>query len=302
MIKAVIDVGTNSVKLSIAEGKKGNWHVLREELEVVRLGEKLIPSMLLSVAAVERSAKAVARFVRYAEDAGGDEVCVVGTMALREAKNTPHFVRVVKSLCGADVHVLSAEEEASLSCMGVLSGMPGISRFTAFDVGGGSTEITEIAGGRVIRTVSLKTGAVRITEDYLSVIPVPSDMLSAAQKTVDAEIEGGAANFHTAPLVGIGGTVVTMAAVRYGIMAKDADRFTQGRVLTEEDIEKQIALYMSKSLADRKKIAGLDPQRADVILAGACIVKSVVRCCSAYNFIVSSRGLRHGILNHLFSM
>jgi exopolyphosphatase/guanosine-5'-triphosphate,3'-diphosphate pyrophosphatase len=167
------------------------------------------------------------------------------------------------------------------------------------DTGGGSTEFVFGRAGRIVRKFSLNVGAVRFTEQYLSQMPVPADKLAAARAAIKKELEDGGVTGPVKFLVGMGGTVTSMAAVKHK-MVKYNPEVIQGSVLTLDDVRAQIADYAAKTLDQRREIAGLQPKRADVILAGACIVEAVLELTGADRLTVSDRSLRHGLLYKLF--
>ncbi len=300
--KAVIDIGTNSIKFCLAEGGgRGGYTVVRDASDIARLGEGLKDTGRISAEALERNAQSVAAFAEEAKAAGADEIAAVGTMALRVAKNAADFVARVKELCGLTVRILPGEDEAQLSYAAVMSGMKDAASadLMTMDTGGGSTEFAFGQAGTLVKKFSLNVGAVRFTEQYLSQMPVPAENLAEARGAIKKELrEGGVAG--PAPfLVGMGGTVTSMASVKHKMAVYDPD-VIQGSSLSLDDVKAQIADYAGKTLDQRREIVGLQPRRADVILAGACIVEAVLELTGAPCLTVSDRSLRHGLLGRLF--
>jgi len=300
--KAIIDVGTNSIKFCLAgETADGSWAVLRDTADIARLGERLNETGLIGPEPLERNAQSVARFAAEARACGADEVVAVGTMALRTAKNAAAFIARVKELCGVELRVLSGEEEAQYSYAAVISGIEGAADadLMTMDTGGGSTEFAFGAAGKIVRRFSLNVGAVRFTEEYLSQMPVPDEKLAQAQSQIKKELSEGGVAGPVKFLVGMGGTVTSMAAVRHK-MAKYDPGVIHGSALTLDEVNAQVAGYAARTLAQRCEIVGLHPKRADVILAGACIVKAVLELTGAPALTVSDRSLRHGLMCELF--
>ncbi|MDY3868116.1 MAG: Ppx/GppA phosphatase family protein [Pyramidobacter sp.] len=300
--KAVIDIGTNSIKFCLAEGSSdGTYTVLKDANDIARLGEGLKDTGLIAPEALERNAQSVAAFAAEAKSAGADEIVAVGTMALRTAKNSADFAARVKELCGIDLRVIPGEEEAQLSYTAVMSGITGAAdaNLVTFDTGGGSTEFVFGEAGKLVRKFSLNVGAVRFTEQYLSEMPVSAEKLAEAQAAIKAELAEGGVKGPVAFLVGMGGTVTSMASVKHKMAVYDPD-VIQGSELTLDDVKAQIADYAAKTLDQRREIVGLQPKRADVILAGACIVCAILELCGASKLTVSDRSLRHGLMYHLF--
>ena len=300
--KAIIDVGTNSIKFCLAEETgNGSYNVLKDANDIARLGEGLKETGLIGPEPLERNAQSVANFAAEAKAAGADEVVAVGTMALRTAKNAAAFIARVKELCGVELKVLSGEEEAQYSYVAVMSGIEGAADadLVTMDTGGGSTEFVFGTAGKIVRKFSLNVGAVRFTEKYLSQMPVAPEKLAEAQAEIKKELSEGGVSGPVKFLVGMGGTVTSMASVKHKMAKYDPD-VIQGSKLTLEDINAQIADYAAKTLDQRREIVGLQPKRADVILAGACIVRAVMELTGVSELTVSDRGLRHGLMYELF--
>ncbi len=301
--KAVIDIGTNSIKFCLAEGDgKGGYVILKDANDIARLGEGLKDTHLIGEEALERNAQSVKAFAETARKEGAGEIAVVGTMALRTAKNAADFQARVKELAGLEVRVIPGEEEAQLSYLAVVKGIEGASRskLMTMDTGGGSTEFVFGDKGKLSRKFSLNIGAVRFTEQYLAQMPVGKKKLASCDKAVREELAEGGVTTAVEFLVGMGGTVTSMAAVKHKMATYDPD-VIQGSVLTLDDVKSQIEEYAVKTLDERRQIVGLQPKRADVILAGALIVKNVLELTGAGQLIVSDRGLRHGLLYELFA-
>ena len=300
--KAIIDVGTNSIKFCLAEETgSGSYTVLKDANDIARLGEGLKETGLIGPEPLERNAQSVANFAAEAKAAGADEVVAVGTMALRTAKNSAAFIARVKELCGVELKVLSGEEEAQNSYVAVMSGIPGAADadLVTMDTGGGSTEFVFGTAGKIVRKFSLNVGAVRFTEKYLSQMPVVPEKLAEAQTEIKKELSEGGVSGPVKFLVGMGGTVTSMASVKHKMAKYDPD-VIQGSKLTLDDINAQIADYAAKTLDQRREIVGLQPKRADGILAGACIVRAVMELTGVSELTVSDRGLRHGLMYELF--
>ena len=295
--KAIIDVGTNSIKFCLAEETgNGSYTVVKDTNDIARLGEGLKETGLIGPEPLERNAQSVANFAAEAKAAGADEVVAVGTMALRTAKNAAAFIARVKELCGVELKVLSGEEEAQYSYVAVMSGIEGAADadLVTMDTGGGSTEFVFGTAGKIVRKFSLNVGAVRFTEQYLSQMPVAAEKLAEAQAQIKKELSEGGVSGPVKFLVGMGGTVTSMGAVRH-MMDKYKPEIIQGSALTKLDVEEQLAAYAKRTIEERRTIPGLQPKRADVILSGACILKVILERLNAPQLTISDRGLRHGL-------
>ena len=232
----------------------------------------------------------------------GAEIFAVGTMALRTAKNSDVFVKMVKDSCDQDIHVLSGEEEAKYSWLGAVDG-PGITgNAVMFDSGGGSTEFVMGADGGIRRVVSVPVGAVNLSERFFCVYDTPikkracDDAVSFVKSMLaENRIEDFKDETGTQTVIAVGGGAVTMASVKHA-----CENFTpsklHGSILTQRDIVRQIRMYASLTLKERENVIGLPASRADVILGSACIIFTALRLLNAPSCIVSINGLRHGLL------
>jgi exopolyphosphatase/guanosine-5'-triphosphate,3'-diphosphate pyrophosphatase len=298
---AVIDVGTNSVKFHVGErGADGTWRAVVDRAEVTRLGEGLDATGQLGAEAIERTAAAVADMAAEARHEGAEAITAVGTAALRIAANAGALIEAVRARCGLRVEVIAAEEETRLAYLAARAGLPGATgSIVVFDTGGGSSQFTFGRGDRVDERFSVNVGAVRFTERFGLDGPVAHDVLSAALEAIAADLGALAGRPASDAVVGMGGAVTNITAVRYGLTTYDPD-VVQGTVLDRAEIERQIELYRTRDAAGRRAIAGLQPNRAEVILAGACIVRTVLALLGRGSLIVSDRGLRHGVLVERF--
>ena len=294
---AAIDVGTNSVKFHIGERREdGTWRTVADRAEITRLGEGLEKSGEINHEAMVRTVCAIAAMTDEARRNAVAGIAAVGTMGMRTARNSEQFIDAVWQRCGVRIEVISGEEEGRLAYLAVKSGL-GLTEgsLAVFDTGGGSTQFTFGRGPVVEERFSLNVGAVRYTEQYgLAGVVSPEHL-----RTTLAAISADLARLGTArtpdSLVGMGGAVTNIAAVKHALVNYDPD-IVQGTVIERAEIERQIELYCSRSQEDRRKIVGLQPKRADVILAGACIVKTVMDKLNKDALSVSDRGLRHGLL------
>lgn len=300
--KAVIDIGTNSIKLFVAaQEADGSLKSIIDKNNIARLGEGMGDTGILQPEAIARNAEAVAEFVELAKANGADEIVAVGTMALRTAKNTPEFAAAVQARAGIDVQVIPGEQEAQLAYLAVLSGFGSYSGALAIcDVGGGSSEFVFGKGDAVNRRFSINLGAVKVTERFLKGDPPTAVQVEEAMAFIMGELEAGSVDGDVSRLVGIGGTVTSMGAVKLQMAEYDADRI-QGAALTAADVDGLISLFSSMPLDERKKITGLQPKRAEVIIGGACIIRCIMRRLNVPELVMSDRGLRHGLMYKLIT-
>lgn len=297
--QAVIDVGTNSIKFHIGErAAYGTWATVIDRAEVTRLGEGIAATGAIAPAAIERTAAAIAAMTAEAArlGVGLDGVTAVGTMGLRTASNSRAFLDLVKQRCGVAIQIIPGEEEGRLAYLAVQSGLGlGDGTLVIFDTGGGSSQFTFGQGARVDRRFSVNVGAVRYTERFRLDQAVSAPVLQQVidDMAADLSVLDGAAPPDA--LVGMGGAVTNLTAVMLGLSKYDPE-IVQGSVLDRSEVHRQIECYRAIPTADRRQIVGLQPDRAEVILAGACIVLTVMDKLGKPSLSVSDRGLRHGLL------
>ena len=299
MIKAVIDIGSNSIKMRIARIENGRINVIRDETEVVRLGRGMSSTGVLREDSMKTACETVTKMARRAEKYAAD-IFIVGTMALRTAKNSEDFVKLIRENTGLEVHIFSGEDEAKYSWRGAVDGFDIHGNIIMFDTGGGSTEFVSGSNGAVNKIVSVPIGAVNLSERffYEHDRPIKKKFCDEAVSHVtnlfmDYKIDEFRASQSN--IIGVGGGVVAMAGVKFACENFMPSKL-HGSVLTQRDIVQQIRMYSSLTLSERENVIGLPKSRADVILGSACIVLEALRILDAPACIVSINGLRHGLL------
>jgi len=300
---AVIDAGTNSIKFHIGEREPGGkWRTVLDRAELTRLGEGFGQQRVITDAARERTVAAIAGMVDEARRQGVLAIAAVGTAGLRMASNGPDVLAAIAARTGLQVEVISGEDEGRLAYLGARSGLgPFAGSLVVFDTGGGSSQFTFGHDISVDERFSVEVGAVRYTERYKLDGVVSSDALREAMAAISADLSRLAGRPAPDMLVAMGGVVTNMTAVRHRMAAYDPT-VVQGTVLDRAEIDRQIELYRSQDAAARRSIVGLQPKREDVILAGACIVRTVLELLGKNSFTVSDRGLRHGVLAERFDV
>ena len=294
---AVIDVGTNSVKFVIGERlEDGEWRTVDDRAEVTRLGEGLDRSGELNEEPIRRTVEAIAAMAEEAARSEVVAVTAVGTAGLRIARNSDAFVEAVRERTGIEVEIISGDEEARLAYVAVTAGMRlGTGSLVLFDTGGGSSQFTFGQGEQVEERFSVDVGAVRFTERFGLDGVVSEDTLREALGAIAADLDRLDGRETPDVLVGIGGAVTNLAAVEHGLEHYDPN-VVRGTVLDRAEVDRQIELYRTRTADERRAIAGLQPKRAEVILAGACVVRTVLEKLGRDSLTVSDRGLRHGLL------
>jgi exopolyphosphatase/guanosine-5'-triphosphate,3'-diphosphate pyrophosphatase len=290
------------VKLHIGErSADGAWRAVADRAEVTRLGEGLGEGGRLAPEAIERTVDAIAAMVDEARREGVLAIAAVGTAGLRIASNSAEFVDTVRDRCEITVEVISGEEEARLAYLAATASL-GLERgsLVVFDTGGGSSQFTFGHGSSVEDRFSVNVGAARFTERFGLDRAVSDDVIATVLEAIGSDL--ARLDGRTAPdaVVGLGGAVTNIAAVSHGLATYDPD-VVQGTVLDRAEIDRQIELYRKHDAVERREIVGLQPNRAEVILAGSCIVRTVLAKLDAETLTVSDRGLRHGVLVERFS-
>jgi exopolyphosphatase / guanosine-5'-triphosphate,3'-diphosphate pyrophosphatase len=299
---AFFDVGTNTILCVIAEIRDtGRFRVLDDMAEITRLGQGVDKTRRISAAGEARSLAVLQRYHRRCENLGVDEIIAVGTSALRDAENSREVCARFKDELGFDIRVISGAEEAAYSFLAVQRGLAlSDQQILVIDIGGGSTEF--ISGNRdgISQSLSTDLGTVRLTERFLPSDPVVSEEVKRMNATIDQELHclsaGGLDIRSPFTLVGIAGTFTTLAAMEKNL-TRYSHRDVHGSTLTLEAISRQLERLERRSVVQRRRLPGLEPQRADVIFAGACLLVRVMNRLRADRIIVSDQGVRYGLLH-----
>ena len=303
---AAIDIGTNTVLLLVAERRDGKVVAVEEHATITRLGQDVDKTRRLAPEAVERTNACLSRYAEIVTRLGASKTDVVGTSAMRDAGGGEEVRAHVKACFGVDARTISGDEEARLSFAGALSGLDlphrPDGRVVVFDIGGGSTEVVD--GDRATRGIhfarSYDVGSVRLTERHVRSDPPSASEREAVARAATEAFATVPDGLRGAPVVGIAGTVTTLAAVSLGMTAYDGAR-VHGLTLTIEELERVTELLARVRLEQRKTIAGLEPKRADVIVAGASVVLAFLRRVGAQSITVSDRGVRWGLAEELLT-
>jgi exopolyphosphatase/guanosine-5'-triphosphate,3'-diphosphate pyrophosphatase len=298
---AVIDAGTNSIKFHVGErDREGRWRTVVDRAELTRLGEGLAQQGRITDAALERAVAAIAGMVDEAKRHGVRAMAAVGTAGLRIASNGEEFVAAIRRRTGVQIDVISGEEEGRLAYVAATAGLGSRQgSLVVFDTGGGSSQFTFGHDASVEERFSVEVGAVKYTERFNLDGAVPPDVLGRAMAAISNDLARIDARPVPDAVVAMGGTVTNITAVKHRLVTYDAT-VVQGTVLDRAEIDRQIALYRSCDAEARRAIVGLQPKRAEVILAGACIIRTIMEKLGRESLTVSDRGLRHGVLAERF--
>lgn len=323
---AAIDIGSNSCRLKIARVVQHRLKTLHEDREVTRLGASVFESGLISPEAMAATLRALKRFQRAVQSHAVDQIRVVATAAMRDARNAAAFQAWVKAETGWNMEIISGLEEGRLIHQGLMSAEPGVGgRVLLIDLGGGSCEITLSERKRIQETVSLPLGAVRLTEEFLASDPPAADGLARMRQLISRELRRARRRVHAngvSLVIATSGTAAALseacAAIgRTGkIAAKPAKKSSRksprtpvarlalpGRLgIAPAPLVRKLAARIAKlSLPEREAMPGIGPRRAEIIVAGAQVFAELLENFDLPGFRYSPLGLRDGILAQMLA-
>jgi exopolyphosphatase/guanosine-5'-triphosphate,3'-diphosphate pyrophosphatase len=300
---AAIDVGTNTIRLTVAEIESdGTYRILDEEREMVRLGEHLDRTGRLSEEAIERALAAIGKMKAIADGFEVREIRAIATSAVREAANGRAFCREVLRRHKVRIDVISGEEEAQLAFGSASRHFNLEGRSTAVvDIGGGSLEVILATGVVIDQVHSLPLGAVRVTERLVRSDPLKEKHWKLMRKEIDRSIRSIGKPLHRAEImVGSGGTFTALAHMAKW-QREGRHGSVQGYVLTPAEVIHLLDQLREAPLEVRQQIPGLSPDRADIIVAGATVISRLVKRLGTQQILVNESGIREGLLLSMIS-
>jgi len=295
---AAFDVGTNTVlMLLVGSDGNGKFKPILERSRITRLGKGVDRTGKLDKETARLTLDTIAEFAEAARAAGADKIIGVATSALRDASDGIDFIQRVKEKAKVDLKIIPGSEEAELSRLAVKRSLNLSSdlRLLIADIGGGSTELIRSEPGRGLTSVSLQIGSVRLTERIIQHDPPSREEIEKLTATIDEQLEKLGWTFRPDVLVGIAGTVTTIAAVALKMREYDSAR-VQGYVLMRDEVSAIVKRFGEVTLAERKKIPGVLEARADVIFAGSMILERVMKRFEVGHVVVSDQGVRWGLV------
>ncbi|MEX2556919.1 MAG: exopolyphosphatase [Actinomycetota bacterium] len=293
---AAIDVGTNSVRLYVADVDRPRAVPVERDLIITRLGEGVDAARALGAVPLRRTVEAIASYHRRALAAGAERVRIAATSAVRDAVNRETFVEAVRDATGFAPEVLTGEQEARLSFLGATNELSDGGPFLVLDVGGGSTEF--VVGDRTVDAwTSIDIGSVRLTERHVRHDPPRASELAALTGDADAAVREaiGVVGATAKTLIGLAGTVTTVAAIALGLDGYDRDRIHHA-VLRIDEVRRISELLASTPVQRRRKLPAMPPGREDVIVAGAVIVVQVMEGFGSTEMLVSEADILDGLV------
>jgi exopolyphosphatase/guanosine-5'-triphosphate,3'-diphosphate pyrophosphatase len=293
---AVVDIGTNSTRLLVADVEGDTVTEVERRSRVTRLGRGVDLSGQLSDEAVEAVCATIAGYEEIYRDSGAEVVDAIATSAVRDSSNGSAFLAELRERFALSARVLAGEEESRLTYRGATAGNPPSQPTLVVDIGGGSTELIVGTGTEIAFHASLQAGVVRHTERHLASDPPSAVELEAlasdARSLIEASI-GGHPEARAAAGVAVAGTPTSLAAIEMALEPYDPER-VHGHVLTLQSIQKQLSHLASASLEQRSLIEGLHPDRAPTIVAGVVILVEVMRGFGLDRIKVSEHDILYG--------
>jgi exopolyphosphatase/guanosine-5'-triphosphate,3'-diphosphate pyrophosphatase len=293
---AAIDCGTNSIRLLVADVVDNRLLDVRRRMEIVRLGQGVDRTGRIDREALRRTLTTLQSYAAEIEQLDVERVRMVATSATRDASNRNAFVAGVREILGIEPEIITGDEEAALSFIGATRELATGSPFLVVDIGGGSTEFV-LGATAVIASVSVDIGCVRLTERHLRDDPPTEQQVAAAAADVDSGLEAVWAVVpvgEARTLVGLAGSVTTVAAMALELPAYDEDRIHHARV-SQMDVIRVSERLLAMSHHERAKLPFMHPGRVDVIAAGALLLARLMRRFKFPEVLVSEHDILDGI-------
>jgi exopolyphosphatase/guanosine-5'-triphosphate,3'-diphosphate pyrophosphatase len=286
---AAVDLGTNSTRLLVADVDGGGLEEIVRRLTITRLGEGVDERRRLLPLPVARVRNCLADYRHELEELRAERTLAIATSAVRDAENGEAFLGEIEWSYGFTTRLLSGPEEAEMMLRGVTSGRPALDDVLVVDIGGGSTELVLAREGGVAVATSLDVGCVRLTERF-----VPSDRPTASELDAAAKhVRALLPDLAVAKAIGVAGTVTTLATLDLGDADYDPVR-THGHRIPFETVEAQLERLAGLTTGERLAVPGIEPGRAEVIVAGIVVLREVMRTYGITEIEVSERDILHG--------
>jgi exopolyphosphatase/guanosine-5'-triphosphate,3'-diphosphate pyrophosphatase len=287
-----VDMGTNSTRLLVADVDGADLAEVERLLRITRLGDRVDADGRLSDAGMERVHTVLEGYAARARELGAERVLATATSAVRDADNGSEFLADVRQQHGFETRLLSGREEAELTYRGVTSRLAAGPGTLVCDIGGGSTELVLGGPAGVLDATSLDVGCVRMSERCLRSDPPTVAELAELREAVAALLPRSITS-RTSTLVGVAGTVTTLATIDLGL-DREIPEEIDGHALAAATVEALLGQLAAVPLAERREVRGLMPERAPTIVAGAAIAAEVLRATGSGRMLVSERDILHG--------
>ena len=298
MTIGTIDIGTNSMRLLIADYMDGNLVNRKKYVNTTRIGQGVDEQGYISEDAIERNIDALVEFSRICKKEECQKVYCMGTSALRDSKNKEAFINLAKEKADINVDIISGEKESHLGFMGVLEGLDEVEDILVVDIGGGSTEFI-IGNEEGIRfSKSENIGALRMTEKFLNQDPINENEFKQMSDFIYDEIKTTLdciKNDNVKKIVGIGGTITSLSAINQELEVYSMEKIHNSKISLNE-IELILQNLKKMTLSDKKSLKGLQPKRADIITAGVEILYTIMKNIEIDEIIVSEYDNLEGLM------
>ena len=295
-----IDIGTNSMRLLIADYENNKIKNRKKYINTTRIGQGVDKEGYITEEALERNLKALKDFSDKCVQEKCEKVYCMGTSALRDSKNGQYFVDRAKELTNIDVKIICGQEESNLGFMGVLEGTEGNKKddILVMDIGGGSTEFIVGNEDGIKFSKSENVGALRMTEKFITTDPISDEEFNNMTKFIEDTISSTLEklkSMHISKLVGIGGAITSLSAINQQLEIYSMEN-VHNSVVTKKELEKILQNLKNMTLNDKKTIKGLQPKRADIITAGVKILHIVMENLEFEEIMISEYDNLEGLI------
>ena len=295
-----IDIGTNSMRLLIADYNDNKIENRKKYINTTRIGQGVDQDGYITNEALERNLKALKEFSDKCNEEKCEKVYCMGTSALRDSKNGQDFINKAKKLTNIDVKIICGEEESNLGFMGVLEGTEGNKKedILVIDIGGGSTEFVVGNEDGIKFCKSENVGALRMTEKFITTDPISDEEFNSMTSFIEDVISSTINKLETmniSKLVGIGGAITSLSAINQQLEVYSMEK-VHNSVVTKKDLEKILQNLKIMTLNDKKTLKGLQPKRADIITAGVKILHIVMEKLEIEKIMISEYDNLEGLM------
>lgn len=295
-----IDIGTNSMRLLVADVQDKKLVSREKYINTTRIGQGVDENGYITDEAMERNITALYEFSQMCKEKGCEKVRCMGTSALRDAVNRDVFIEKAREKSGIKVEVIAGEKEAELGFRGVLMGASAEGNLLILDIGGGSTEFIFGNNDGIIKSVSIDIGALRLTEKFRGFekdAELYSEMINFIKEKTN-DIMEYLRECEISTVCGIGGTITSMSAINQKLEVYSMEKVHQS-VITAEDADDISEMLRHSTEEDRKSMKGLQPKRADIITAGAVILDTIIKSLDIDRVVVSEYDNLEGLVSEM---
>lgn len=293
-----IDIGTNSMRLLIADYRDGKLYNREKFINTTRIGEGVDKQGIISKEAIERNISGLKEFNRICIENNCQNIYCVGTSALRDSQNGSYFVQLAKEQANIDVNIIDGIEESNLGFEGVLQGLNNPGNILVIDIGGGSTEFILGSKEGIKFNISENVGAVRMTEKFLKMDPISDDEFNIMTRAIENQVDKTLGLLKTKTIdnvVGIGGTITSLSAINQELETYSMEKIHNSKI-TIEQVDKILQNLRKMTLNDKKNLKGLQPKRADIITSGVVILQLIMKKVEIESISVSEYDNLEGLI------